>query len=183
MTQFEKDTYAEKLIDGVEIMNGAYFYPRAFDTAKEHNLFITSNTDIHPLSSQVYRENGHLRNMTIIFAKEGTLQGLREGLEAHRTLAYAFGTIGGEEKLLKDFFEAAIKTKKLTEDKKKKLIKVMLTNTTSLPYTISVGGGNPIVIRPLSSVIVSAKQGKPVSCKVHNMWYGMDQHPTVKLKY
>lgn len=183
MTQFEKDTYAEKLIDGVEIMNGAYFYPRAFDTAKKHNLFITSNTDIHPLSSQVYRENGHLRNMTIIFAKESTLEGLREGLEAHRTLAYAFGTIGGEEKLLKDFFEAAIKTKKLTEDKKKKLIKVMLTNTTSLPYTISVGGGNPIVIRPLSSVIVSAKPGKPVSCKVHNMWYGMDLHPTVKLKY
>ena len=183
MTQFEKDAYAEKLIDGLEVMNGAFFYPRAFETAKEHKLFITSNTDIHPLSSQVYSENGHLRNMTLIFAKECTLEALREGLEAHRTLAYSFGTIGGDEKLLKEFFEASIKTKKLTEDKKKKSVKVMLTNTTSFPYTITTGNGNPVFIRPLSSVIVTAKIGKPISCKVHNMWYGMDQHPTVKLKY
>ena len=183
MTQFEKDAYAEKLIDGVEVMNGIYFYPRALQTAKEHNLFIASTTDIHPIGTHVYQENGHLRNMTIIFAKEHSLSSIREGLEAHRTLTYSFGTLCGEEKLLKDFFAASIATKKLTKDEKKKTQRVMLTNKTSLPFTIRTGKGNPIIIRPLSSVIVSVKIGKPVSCTVLNMWYGMNEHPTVKLKY
>ena len=181
MTQFEKDAYAEKLIDGLEVMNGAFFYPRAFETAKEHKLFITSNTDIHPLSSQIYGENGHLRNMTIIFAKELTLASIREALEARRTLCYAFGTLGGDEKLLQEFFEASVTVKKLSVDKKGKNQRVMITNCSSLPYTLRIGNDNPVVLRPLSSTIVTTKAGKPISCTVLSMWCGADEHPTIKL--
>ncbi len=182
MTEFEKAAYAEGLVDGIELMNGAYFYPRAFNTAEEHKLFMTSNTDIHATTAQQYRENGHLRNMTIIFAKECTLESIREALEAHRTICYAFGTIGGDEKLLKEFFEASIAVKKLAIDKKKKSQRVMITNTTSLPYTLRVNMGNPVELRPLSSTIVTVKVGKPIQCKVLNMWCGANEHLTVTLK-
>ena len=182
MTDFEKATYAEGLIDGIELMNGAYFYPGAFETAKRHNLFMTSNTDIHATTAAQYRENGHLRNMTIIFAKESTLESIREALEAHRTLCYSFGTIGGEERLLKEFFEASITVKKLSVDKKKKSQRVMITNTTSLPYTLRIGKGNPVVLRPLSSTIVTAKVGKPLQCTVLNMFYGANEHPVLSIK-
>lgn len=182
MTDFEKATYAEGLIDGIELMNGAYFYPGVFETAKRHNLFMTSNTDIHATTAAQYRENGHLRNMTIIFAKESTLESIREALEAHRTLCYSFGTIGGEERLLKEFFEASITVKKLSVDKKKKSQRVMITNTTSLPYTLRIGKGNPVVLRPLSSTIVSAKVGKPMQCTVLNMFYGANEHPVLSIK-
>ena len=182
MTDFEKATYAEGLIDGIELMNGAYFYPGAFETAKKHNLFMTSNTDIHATTVQQYRENGHLRNMTLIFAKECTLESIREALEAHHTLCYSFGTIGGEESLLKEFFEASITVKKLSVDSKKKSQRVMITNTTSLPYTLRIGKGNPVVLRPLCSTIVSAKVGKPMKCTVLNMFYGANEHPVVTIK-
>lgn len=182
MTDFEKATYAEGLIDGIELMNGAYFYPGAFETAKKHNLFMTSNTDIHATTAQQYRENGHLRNMTIIFANECTLESIREALEAHRTLCYSFGTIGGEESLLKEFFEASITVKKLSVDSKKKSQRVMITNATSLPYTLRIGKGNPVVLRPLCSTIVSAKVGKPMKCTVLNMFYGANEHPVVTIK-
>ena len=182
MTEFEKAAYAEGLVDGIELMNGAYFYPRAFNTAEEHKLFMTSNTDIHATTAQQYRENGHLRNMTIIFAKECTLESLREALEARRTLCYAFGTIGGDEKLLKEFFEASITTKRLAVDKKKKSQRVMITNCSSLPYTFRVGKGNPVVLRPLSSTIVTVKVGKPIECTVLNMWCGVDKNLTLTLK-
>ena len=182
MTEFEKAVYAEGLVDGLELMNGAYFYPRAFNTAKEHKLFMTSNTDVHATTAQQYRENGHLRNMTIIFAKECTLESLREALEAHRTLCYSFGTIGGEEKLLKEFFEASVTSKRLSVDKKGKSQRVMITNTTSLPYTLRFGKGNPVVLRPLSSAIVNGKVGKPLKCTVLNMWCGQDEHPIVTIK-
>ena len=182
MTKFEEVVYAEGLVDGIELMNGPAFYPGAFDTANNHNLFMTSNTDIHATTAWQYAENGHLRNMTIIFAKEGTLSGIREALEAHRTLCYAFGTLGGDEELLKAFFEASITIKKLSVDEKTKRQRVMITNCSSLPYTIRVGKGNPVVLHPLSSTIVTAKVGKPLLCTVLNMWCGVDKHPTVTIK-
>ena len=182
MTKFEEAVYAEGLVDGIELMNGPAFYPGAFDTANNHNLFMTSNTDIHATTAWQYAENGHLRNMTIIFAKEGTLSGIREALEAHRTLCYAFGTLGGDEELLKAFFEASITIKKLSVDEKTKRQRVMITNCSSLPYTIRVGKGNPVVLHPLSSTIVTAKVGKPLLCTVLNMWCGVDKHPTVTIK-
>ena len=180
-TPFEEQVYAEKLVDGVEIMNGFYFYPRAIEEAKSRKWFMTATTDIHYTTAQQYNANGHLRNMTIVFAKDLTLKDVRESLEARRTLAYSFGVLAGEEALLKDFFKASIKTKKILTSKK--TTSVQLTNTTSIPFVFRVGKGNPTVLPAFSSVIVSARAGKPVNCTVLSMWSGMEQHPTIGLKY
>lgn len=183
-TQFVKDVYKEKLVDGVEIMNGYYFYPRAIDAAKQNKLFVAATTDIHGTTAETYRENNHLRNMTIIFAKELSLESIRQGLEDRRTLAYSFGVLSGDEKLLSDFFKASVETKKLAVSKKnKKSQRVMLTNKTSLPFTLQIGKGNPVILPPLSSIIVSARVGKPVQGKVISMWSGMNEHPSFSLKY
>ena len=180
-TPFEEQVYAEKLVDGVEIMNGFYFYPRAIEEAKSRKWFMAATTDIHYTTAQQYAANGHLRNMTIVFAKDLTLKDVRESLEARRTLAYSFGVVAGEESLLKDFFTASVVAKKILTEKKN--TRVQLTNKTSIPYVVRVGKGNPVVIPALSSVIVSTKAGKPVDCTVLSMWSGMDQHPVVKIKY
>lgn len=184
--QFVKDVYAEKLVDGIEIMNGAFFYPRAIETAKENKYFFAATTDIHGTTGETYREAGHLRNMTIIFAKELTPEAIRNGLESRRTLAYSFGVLAGEEKLLRDFFEASVETRKLAislTKSKKKVQRVMITNKSSIPYTLQFGKGNPVILPALSSIITTVKPGKPVQCKVTNLWYGMEQHPEFKLKY
>lgn len=184
--EFVKSVYAEKLVDGVEIMNGAYFYPRAIETAKENKLFFAATTDIHGTTGETYREVGHLRNMTIIFAKELTSEAIRDGLESRRTLAYSFGVLSGEEKLLRDFFEASVETRKLAitlTKTKKKVQRVSLINKSSIPYILQFGKGNPVILPALSSIIVSVKPGKPVQCKVNNLWYGNELHPEFKLKY
>lgn len=180
-TPFEEQVYAEKLVDGVEIMNGFFFYPRAIEEAKSRKWFMAATTDIHSTTAQTYRINGHLRNMTIVFAKELTLESVRESLEHRRTLAYSFGVLAGEESLLKEFFTASIATRKISASKKS--AKVQLTNTTSIPFVVRIGKGNPINIPAFCSVIVSAKAGKPVNCTVLSMWSGMEEHPTIGLKY
>ena len=127
-----------------------------------------------------------MRNMTLIFAKELTSEAIREGLESRRTLAYSFGVLSGEEDLLRDFFKASVETRKLAvsvSKSKKKSQRVMLTNKSSIPYTLRFGKGNPVVLPPLSSIIVSTKVGKPLQFTVTNLWYGVDQHPVIKLKY
>ena len=101
-------------------------------------------------------------------------------------MAYSFGVLAGEEKLLRDFFEASIETRKLAVvvgKTKKKSQRILLTNKTSIPYTLQFGKSNPVILPAMSSIIVSTGVGKPVQCKVTNLWYGMDQHPTFKLKY
>ena len=99
-------------------MNGGEFYPKAISRAHTKNLFVSANTDIHDSATETYRAQGHRRNMTLIFAKENTLEALREAIEARRTLAYSFGTIAGDEQLLKDLFTASVRTSVLHTDAK-----------------------------------------------------------------
>ena len=51
--------------------------------------------------------------MTLIFAKDKSLESLKEAMKARRTLAYSFGTIAGEAQLLVDFLMLRYRLRKL----------------------------------------------------------------------
>ena len=179
MPEFEVKAYAEGLIDGIEIMNGSDFYPGAIDRAKELGLFMSANTDIHGTTAMDYANVEVGRNMTLIFAKEKTLEAMREALEARRTLAYAFGNVAGDEQLLKDFFLACVKFEPVMKDYKNRQI-FTITNTSSIPFAFRIGGGNVVWLDPFSTV--SAKTNN-VKITVENMWYGVDKHPVVEINF
>ena len=185
MTQTEKTAYTEKLIDGVEVMNTGEFYPGVIDQAIEQKVFMASNTDVHGSTVEDYQFTGEglFRNMTFILAKDNSLESLKEALKARRTLAYSFGTIAGEESLLKAFFKASIATKVVYTNPSNGNRTVRLTNTSSIPYTFRIGGGNITTLKAFSSVQTTvAKDGKIV-VKVENMWSGKDSHPEVELTF
>jgi predicted metal-dependent phosphoesterase TrpH len=179
MPEFEVKAYAEGLIDGIEIMNGSDFYPGAIDRAKELGLFMSANTDIHGTTAMDYANVEVGRNMTLIFAKEKTLEAMREALEARRTLAYAFGNVAGDEQLLKDFFLACVKFEPVMKDYKNRQI-FTITNTSSIPFAFRIGGGNVMWLDPFSTI--SAKTNN-VKITVENMWYGVDKHPVVEINF
>ena len=175
-TETEKKVYDEGLVDGVEVMNGAEFYPIIVDRVRERGLFIAANSDIHSSTANDYRLTGNLRPMTLILAKDKSLKSLREALGAKRTIALGYNTLCGEEKLLKDFFVASVKLTEISEDS------WMLTNMTSVPYVLKKGNGNNFRLDPFCSIKVSApKKGNSVSFTVLNMWTGVDTHPVVKV--
>ena len=176
MTPTEEIVYGEGLIDGVEIMNGLEFYPGMIDRANEKKIFMSANSDIHSTTGSDYRLTGHDRPMTLIFAKERTLESIREALEAHRTLAYGYNNICGPEQLVNDFFAASVQVTRLPNGG------VQLTNLTSIPYIIKIGNGTQVRLGQLSSIRAGAS-GKAKSIKVYvmNMWTGVDSHPTVEL--
>ena len=186
MSEPERKAYAEKLIDGVEVMNGGEFYPTVIDYAIEQGVFIASNTDIHGSSAEEYfvtTEGAVMRNMTFILAKDKSLAALKEALKARRTLAYSFGTIAGEASLLKDFFKASIAAKVIYTNPSNGSRTVSLTNNTSIPYTIRIGNGNLTTLNPFCSVRTTvAKDGKLV-VKVENMWSGKDSRPEVEIVF
>lgn len=179
MPEFEVKAYAEGLIDGIEIMNGSDFYPGAIDRAKELGLFMSANTDIHGTTAMDYANVEVGRNMTLIFAKEKTLEAMREALEARRTLAYAFGNVAGDEQLLKDFFLACVKFEPVMKDYKNRQI-FTITNTSSIPFAFRIGGGNVVWLDPFSTI--SAKTNN-IKITVESMWYGVDKHPVLEIKF
>ena len=183
MMEFEEKVYAENLIDGIEIVNGGEFYPRAITRALKHKFFMSSNTDIHGSTSEDYVIGGNgRRNMTFIFAQENTLEALREAMESQRTLAYSHGTLAGEQSLLVDLFKASIATK-VIQTASSGAKTVLLTNNSSIKYTLRFGNANPVILEPFTSIrATSGKDGK-LAVKVENMWCGEDSHPVVEWQF
>ena len=180
-TDFEKKAYAEGLIDGIEVANGGSLYLPITDRAREENLFIASNTDIHTTTAEYYRLKGQNRNMTLIFAKECTLEGLREALEAKRTLAYAGGYICGNEQLLKDLFLASIKWEVVGTDKKGTRT-VRLTNMCSFSYQYKTSkNALPVDLKPFQSIQLNVAKGKNLKLTLTNLLCGDNVHPAVTL--
>ena len=183
MMEFEEKVYGANLIDGIEIMNGGEFYPRAITRALKNKFFMSSNTDIHGSTAEDYviGGNGH-RNMTFIFAQENTLEALREAMESKSTLAYSHGTLAGEQSLLVDLFKASIATK-VIQTASSGAKTVLLTNNSSIKYTLRFGNANPVILEPFTSIrATSGKDGK-LAVKVENMWCGEDAHPVVEWQF
>ena len=183
MTEFEVQAYGEGLIDGVEIMNGYWFYPKTMQRCVDNKLYMLGCTDIHALTSN-YRTNGHFRTMTLVFAKENTLKAVRKALEKRMTLAYSAGNIAGDSKLLQDFFKASVSCKFVTRSKKNTAY--ALTNTTSIDYTLKFGG-KIMELPAFQTIIISVRRDKDGSDKdvelyVTNMWEVGYKNPKIVYK-
>ena len=174
MTEFETQVYEKDYINGIEVMNGVQFYPSVLQRAQERRLYVAANTDMH-LTTQLYYQ-GEQRNMTLIFAKDKSLKSLKEALKERRTLAYSFGTVAGDEQLVKDFFLACIHAEVIKTDANGKH-KVMLTNNSSVDFYLNFNG-NSVCLDACSSRVVSA--GKSLSFIVDNLWIPGDaRHPRI----
>lgn len=178
--ELEKTIYEKGFIDGIEIMNGSEFYPKAITRAHEQKLFVSANTDVHNSTYEQYILNNCFRNMTFIFAKENTLEALKEALVNRRTLAYAYGSLAGEEQLLKDFFQASVSYKVISEGKNGKK-NIVMTNLSSMTYLLRFGNGNPILLEPFSSLKRTTGEGGALSFTVENLWQSENEHPKLEL--
>ena len=181
-TPAEAAMYAEGLIDGIEVMNTDEFYPGVIDRAHEKGLFISANTDIHSSTAYDYRYNGFDRLMTLVLAKEKTLEAVREALESRRTISYGYNTLCADEQLLKDFFTASVKVTVMHRGKS--AINVAITNVTSIPYTIRPEGQNQAKLNPFQTIWYSVPNDKQTfDVEVLNMFCSKDGHPVVGLVY
>ena len=184
MTEFEQAAYAEGLIDGVEIMNGIWFYPKTMQRCVDQKLYMLGCTDIHAMTSQ-YRNNNIFRTMTLIFAKENSLKAVRKALEKGMTLAYSAGNIAGDAKLLQDFFKASVSCKFLARGKKDAAI-YALTNNTSIGYKLRVGNKTLELpaFQTITMTVSKDKEGKDkaVEFQVANMWEVGYKNPKIQYK-
>jgi hypothetical protein len=161
-------------------MNGAEFYPKALTRAWKYNFFVSSNTDIHHPSAERYQRYGERRNMTLIFAKDKSVESLREAIDARRTLAYSYGTLAGEESLLRKFFEASVSVRQISTDKKGRR-QIIVTNNSSMEWWLVREGRKAEILEPNSSIILGERTTTSNTFTLVNTWCGEDKHLTVEL--
>lgn len=114
---YEWSPFLDSLTDagslhGIEVANAQSngLYKQAIDWALDHNLAVIANSDLHQVSG--YDFNFDLpyvhRPMTLLLAKEKSEKGVREALDAGRTIAWASKYLIGREDLLRDLFHACV---------------------------------------------------------------------------
>ena len=180
LTEFEINAYKEGLIDGIEIFNNNGFYPKAIDRALEKGLFMSGNSDVHITTDIAYSDATLSRNITLILAKEKTLEAVREALVERRTIAYGFDQISGEESLLKALFNACVTVEYVRTDSKGRTV-FNLTNMSSLVFAVSLNGSNPHWIAPFSTIPMKIKSDV-IELTILNMWSGENVHPVIEVK-
>ena len=180
-------------LHGVEVANYGMWYPVALDWCRDGKLTALSNSDIHYPTDYLFdfsQANSH-RPMTLVFAKEKTLEGVKEALLNRKTVGFFGDMLLGPEDLIISLFKASVKLNPpfgtftwqgldypISE----------LHNPTDLTFIMEYAendSGKPIRINllPRSTVIFGHPvdgQG-PIRCKLLNCYSGSNQHPVVEM--
>ena len=150
----QKQLIKEGRIHAVELFNGMEWYPKVLDWFDEYKLPMMANSDIHETSRFAY--GNQIRPMTLVFAKEYTLESLREALFAGRMLAFFESKLAGDSNLISQLIDASLVVKVI--DEKKGVLEV--TNISDIPFQTLFGDHmNPVVFHPRSAIRVTVPKG------------------------
>jgi hypothetical protein len=175
-------------LHGIEIFNEESYYPQVFTIARDNNLVLTGNSDVHNVISEVYPEmEKSIRPMTLVFAKERSQNALKEAMFAGRTLVYSKGMLAGKEEYAKPFFNTAVTVGKpfLINDK---TIFFEVTNSSDIPFYLINGIANApasitLAANSVTRVALSKKVTAPLVYDVRNILTGENEVLKIELKY
>ena len=109
---FHTELYRNKLLHGIEVANGDSYYPDGHKWCLEKNLTMMGNSDVHqPVNNCEPSPENH-RTMTLVFAKERSLDALKEALVEGRTVVWYKNRLIGRTKYLDAIFKAAVQIAK-----------------------------------------------------------------------
>ncbi|MEN8666246.1 MAG: Sb-PDE family phosphodiesterase, partial [Flavobacteriaceae bacterium] len=97
----------------------------------ENNLTIMGTSDVHDLIDWDYIQKGLHRPITLVFAKEKSIEGLKEALFDRRTVAIFNGLWVGKEEFVVPLLEASISVSEAHYIGKSEVLSVTLQNHTS----------------------------------------------------
>ena len=144
----------EGRIHGVEVFNGSEWYPKVLDWFDKYSLPMMANTDAHSPTAMCYGDL--LRPMTLVFAKERSVEGVREALFAKRFLAFFGQKLAGDADLIKQLISKSLQVRVL--DAKKGVLEV--TNISDIEFVTAYGDHmNPVIFSPREARMVTVKKG------------------------
>ncbi|HOW26061.1 MAG TPA: Sb-PDE family phosphodiesterase [Bacteroidales bacterium] len=169
----------KNLIHGIEVGNYGEWYPEALGWCMEKNLTLSCNSDIHE-PSDIYREYAGVKHrlVTLVFARERTLESIREALLDHRTAGWFEDTLMGQEKWLNELFLQSVTLSKPFNEMDRERF-YYLSNSSDVSYTLHIENeadkslAPERIFMPANSTILLSVKGQkgsvvPVSYIVEN---------------
>ena len=100
--------YENKLMHGIEVVNGGSYDPNAHQWCLEKNLTMMGNTDIHQPATLLETSAGNHRSMTLVFARERSIDAVKEALVEGRTTVWFKDQLIGRKKYLDAIFKESV---------------------------------------------------------------------------
>ena len=156
-------------MQGIEVANGASYYPEAHQWCLDKKLTMMGTSDIHqPIQTAIDFARGEHRTITLVFAKERTAEGIREALDNRRTAVFCQEKVIGEEPWLKDLFKNAVSIEKV--DKNGNSVRFTIRNNSDLTFFLKKTAHDPNCtyfrdyrIAPQSLNSITVRLAEPVS--------------------
>ncbi len=172
------EIYNAKQLHGIEVVgyHGEYF-PEALGWANEKQLTMIGATDIHePIRNEFSYPSQH-RTMTIAFAKDRTVESLKEALFAGRTVIFTHDNmLIGRAEYLDPIFQQSISIKP-AKIRNKKYVYLMVYNSSDVPYEFTVEKHSDI--RCIDNIILKPHQTTLV--QVRGMTESVDSRKNVEI--
>lgn len=138
---FHKFLIQNKLLHGIEVVNETTFSEEALALALEHKLTILGTSDIHGLTDWAHNlSNGGHRPITFVSVRDKSAEAVKEALFNRQTVVWFNDLIIGQEALIAKLIKENIDfgTPSYAEDLS--LMKVKVTNKSSLPFQMEYTG-------------------------------------------
>jgi hypothetical protein len=156
------------MLHGIEVVNGRDYYPEAHQWAVEKNLTMFSNSDIHaPITLDYHVHTDDHRPLTLVFAKEKTIDSLKEALFARRTVVYSAHKLIGDEQFLRPIFEKSVRVDQAAiQFLAKKKVTVQVSNDSDIDYVLELVSApegmtapKQLILPPLKTVLLPLESG------------------------
>lgn len=131
LSDFQKQKIKKNMLQGIEVINEGAYSEEALQLALDYDLTIMSTSDIHDLIEWDYIEKGVHRPITLVFAKERSIEGIKEALFARRTVAVFNDLWVGKKDFLIPLLKQTIQIDKVHYLKGSHILSVTLTNLSS----------------------------------------------------
>ena len=194
LTDFHLQLIEEDLLHGIEVVNESTYSDEALEIALEHDLSIMGTSDIHGLIDWQFEvpEGGH-RPITLVFATERSEDGIREGLEEGRTVAWFEHSLIGKAEFLVPLIEASMEVVSASYQGDTQVLEVDLQNRSSSALMLSYKGPHTLH-NSTGTMMLEGEHGKAVliktetrlpevmlSFEVLNAVTAPGTHPTIQL--
>lgn len=191
---FHNELLEKGWLHGIEVFNTDEWFPVALDWCKKNELTVFSNTDIHTPINYWYNlsEAGSHRAMTLVFAKDRSLEAVKDALFEHRTVGFFGNSLVGSKDLLTKLFHASVKLHqpfRQTNRNGKVFFFAELENQTDLTFILEKEGlwknndrSDIIELLPGRSKIVSYNdECEQLEFQLTNCYFGSNNHPNIRI--
>jgi hypothetical protein len=194
LTPMHKMLIKEKLLDGIEVVNDVNYSDEALQIALDNNLTIMGTSDVHKLVDWTFGvpQGGH-RPVTLVFAKEATVDAVREGLMNRRTVVFYKDLLIGRDEYLVPLIKESLKVSSAKYPPKTSVLQLEIENVTSAEFTLQNKSkytfhahSDIVTLKPGEKTLIEVKTKDKLTSidltfEVLNAIHAPNSHPTVTI--